>query len=89
MRLDVAGSRARVVENAIKEPQSGGAVQTAHVGFGFIEPPYAVGQRHHFVSGKSSGFSPNSASTSSMEFLGRRAGQTTLALRGSGGGLPR
>ncbi len=42
-----------------------GAVQAAHVGLGFIEPLNTLGQ-HYLLSGKSSGFKPNSANTSSI-----------------------
>jgi hypothetical protein len=65
-RLNVAGASAGIVKNAIEETQGGGAVEVAHVDLGFFEPLDAVGQRYYLVSGKSSGFSPNSASTSTM-----------------------
>ncbi len=64
-RLDVAAAGAGVVKDAVEDAHGGGAVQTAHVGPGFIEPLDAMGRRY-LVSGKSSGFIPNSDSTSSM-----------------------
>ena len=64
-RLDIATARACVVKNAIENAHGGLAVQTADISLGFIQPFNAVRQ-HYLLSGKSWGFMPNSASTSSM-----------------------
>ena len=62
---DIATAGAGIVKNAVKDTHGGGTVEAAHVGLGLIEPLNTVG-RHYLLSGKSSGFMPNSASTSSM-----------------------
>lgn len=62
---DIPATGSGVVKNAVEDPHGGGTVQTTHVGLGLFESLHTVG-RHYLLSGKSSGFTPNSASTSSM-----------------------
>lgn len=59
----VTAARAGLVENAIEDTHGGGSIQAANVGSRFVEPLDSKG-RHYLLSGKSSGLSPKSASTS-------------------------
>jgi actin-like ATPase involved in cell morphogenesis len=46
-RSDMTAASAGVVENAIEQAHGAGAIQTAHIGLGFVEPFDPAG-RHYF-----------------------------------------
>src|SRR4051812_43644381 len=62
---DIARTRGGVMYDVVEDAHGGGAIQAADVGLGLVEPLDPVA-RHYLLRGKSSGFMPNSASTSSI-----------------------
>src|SRR5258708_76134 len=64
-RHHFASAGAGEMQHAVEDVHGDGTVHATHIGLGFLKPLDSV-RRHYLWSGKSSGFRPNSARTSSI-----------------------